>query len=121
RVPRGPARLQGRRRHTPLLPRRVLCYTTAHAPDEKVDQEPQQGEEGGAEAEAGPPQQGSPPRNARPLGPADVDSAPALFRGPVSGTRTKFASAILRRRDFRACPRNCITLPSSGRRRAAGG
>src|SRR4051812_8543208 len=44
---------------------RALCYEPRHAAHEKVDQEPQQGEEAGAQAKAPAPQQGPAPRDAR--------------------------------------------------------
>src|SRR5207253_4451395 len=42
-----------------LLSRAALCYRTRHAPDEKIDQEPQQGEKAGAEAQARAAQEGA--------------------------------------------------------------
>src|SRR6266404_4109524 len=48
-----------------LLAGGAVCYTARHAPHEKVHQEPQQGEEAGPEAEAGPAQEKPAPRNAR--------------------------------------------------------
>jgi len=51
----------------PLSPGGGLCYTARHASHEKVHQEPQQGQEAGAEAQARAAQQGPAPRHARPV------------------------------------------------------
>src|SRR5206468_11074459 len=43
------------------------CYSPRHGTDQEEHQEPEQGEAGGAEATAGPPQQGLEARQARPI------------------------------------------------------